>query len=238
MSAQTLETQLYTCVCVCEHICVCTYICVWGHACRCVWHPFTCMQRQRRLIVTHSFLCCRNNLNYATEELQNPFVWVSFSLVSCCNKVSCLASEYFAVAVTGHGIFPLIGGFLPIERSHGSFLRSVQIRWENHRVYLTCERFSKSNFPSLPCTSILFLHSTFSNHVDLFCFGHQQSVHVVKPRVQWRAVAQSSLVSQPFMDSRWIGGHFSCASIMFRKLANWWQTLWKIWPERLPTTWS
>ena len=27
-----------------------------------------------------------------------------------------------------HGIFPPIGGFLPIERSHGSFLRSVQIR--------------------------------------------------------------------------------------------------------------
>ena len=27
-----------------------------------------------------------------------------------------------------HGIFPPIGGFLPIERPHGSFLRSVQIR--------------------------------------------------------------------------------------------------------------
>ena len=60
-----------------------------------------------------------------------------------------------------------------------SFLRSVQIRWENYKVYLTCERFSKTNFVNLPCASISFLHSTFSNGVNLFCFGHHQSVHVV-----------------------------------------------------------
>ena len=76
-----------------------------------------------------------------------------------------------------HGIFPPISGFPPIERSHGSFFRSVQIRWENYRVYLTCERFSESNFPNLPRTSISFLHGTFSNGVNLFCFGHHQSVH-------------------------------------------------------------
>ena len=76
-----------------------------------------------------------------------------------------------------HGIFPPIGGFPPIERSHGSFLRSVQIRWENYRVYLTCERFSESNFGNLPRASISFLHGTFSNGVNLFCFGHHQSVH-------------------------------------------------------------
>ena len=76
-----------------------------------------------------------------------------------------------------HGIFPPIGGFPPIETSHGSFLRSVQIRWENYRVYLTCERFSESNFANLPHTSISFLHGTFSNGVNLFCFGHHHSVH-------------------------------------------------------------
>ena len=76
-----------------------------------------------------------------------------------------------------HGIFPPIGGFLPIERSHGSFLRSVQIRWENYRVYLTCERFSESNFTNLPRASISFLHYTFLNGVNLFCFGHHWSVH-------------------------------------------------------------
>ena len=74
-----------------------------------------------------------------------------------------------------HGIFPPIGGFPPIERSHGSFLRSVQIRWENYRVYLTCERFSESNFANLPHASISFLHGTFSNGVNLFCFGHHHS---------------------------------------------------------------
>ena len=76
-----------------------------------------------------------------------------------------------------HGIFPPIGGFPPIERSHGSFLRSVQIRWENYRVYLICEWFSESNFANLPRASISFLHGTFSNGVNLFCFGHHQSVH-------------------------------------------------------------
>ena len=81
-----------------------------------------------------------------------------------------------------HGIFPPIGGFPPIERSHGSFLRSVQIRWENYRVYLTCERFSESNFANLPHASISFLHGTFSNGVNLFCFGHHHSVHgLAKP---------------------------------------------------------
>ena len=34
-------------------------------------------------------------------------------------------------------------------RRSGHFLRSVQIRWENYRVYLACERFSKSNFAEL-----------------------------------------------------------------------------------------
>ena len=76
-----------------------------------------------------------------------------------------------------HVIFPLIGGFPPIERSHRSFLRSVQIRWENYRVYLTCERFSKSNFANLPRALISFLHGTLLNVVNLFCFGHDQSVH-------------------------------------------------------------
>ena len=76
-----------------------------------------------------------------------------------------------------HGIFPPIRGFPPIERSQGSFLRSVQIRWENYRVYLTCERFSESNFANLPHASISFLHGTFSNGVNLFCFGHHHSVH-------------------------------------------------------------
>ena len=76
-----------------------------------------------------------------------------------------------------HRIFPPVGGFPPIERSHGSFLRSVQIRWENYRVYLTCERFSESNFANLPHASISFLHGTFSNGVNLFCFGHHHSVH-------------------------------------------------------------
>ena len=76
-----------------------------------------------------------------------------------------------------HGIFPPIGGFLLSERSHGSFLRSVQIRWENYRVYWTCERFSESNFANSPHASISFLHGTFSNGVNLFCFGHHHSVH-------------------------------------------------------------
>ena len=76
-----------------------------------------------------------------------------------------------------HGIFPPIGGFPPIKRSHGSFLRSVQIRWENYRAYLTCERFSESKFANLPRASISFLHGTFLNGVNLFCFGHHQSVH-------------------------------------------------------------
>ena len=80
------------------------------------------------------------------------------------------------VPIFRHGIFPPIGGFPPIERPHGSFLRSVQIRWENYRVHLTCERFSESNFANLPRASISFLHGTFSNGVNLFCFGHHQSV--------------------------------------------------------------
>ena len=44
------------------------------------------------------------------------------------------ASFYFVTlgpwnqSTVRHGIFPPIGGFPPIERPHGSFLRSVQIR--------------------------------------------------------------------------------------------------------------
>ena len=75
------------------------------------------------------------------------------------------------------GIFLPIGGFPPIKRSHRSFLRSVQIRWENYRVYLTCERFSESNFANLPRGSISFLYGTFLNGVNLFCFGHHHSIH-------------------------------------------------------------
>ena len=82
----------------------------------------------------------------------------------------------YVICMSRHGIFLPIGGFPPIERSHRSFLRSVQIRWENYRVYLTCERFSESNFVNLPRASISFLHGTFSNGVNLFCFGHHQSV--------------------------------------------------------------
>ena len=51
--------------------------------------------------------------------------------------------------------------------------------WENYRVCLTCERFPGSNFASLPFTLISFLHSTFSSGLNLFCFGHHQSVHGV-----------------------------------------------------------
>ena len=98
--------------------------------------------------------------------------------------VMCVFFTYYVHVVgtlsmqpTRHGIFPPIGGFPPIERSHSSFLRSVQIRWENYRVYLICERFSESNFVNLPRSSISFLHGTFSNGVNLFCFGHHQSVH-------------------------------------------------------------
>ena len=134
-----------------------------------------------------------------------------------------------------HGIFPPIGGFPPIERSHGSFLRSVQIRWENYRVYLTCERFSESNFANLPHASISFLHGTFSNGVNLFCFGHHHSVHGL---AESTTKGSNPLASQPFTDCRQIGGHFVCVSTMFPELANWWQPLWKTWPERLPTTWS
>ena len=85
--------------------------------------------------------------------------------------------KQFKHGIIRNGIFPPIGGFPPIERSHGSFLRSVQIRWENYRVYLTCERFSESNFANLPHALISFLHGTFSNGVNLFCFGHHHSVH-------------------------------------------------------------
>ena len=44
-------------------------------------------------------------------------------------------------------------------------------------VYLTCERFSESNFANLSRASISFLHGTFLNGVNLFCFGHHLSVH-------------------------------------------------------------
>ena len=96
-------------------------------------------------------------------------------LVNGCSKAT--YDLHLFCAVYRHGIFPPIGGFPPIERSHSSFLRSVQIRWENYRVYLICERFSESNFANLPRSSISFLHGTFSNGVNLFCFGHHQSVH-------------------------------------------------------------
>ena len=94
----------------------------------------------------------------------NPYISLSVCLSVC-------------LSLSDMGFFPPIGGFPPIERSHGSFLRSVQIRWENYRVYLTCERFSESNFANLPHASISFLHGTFSNGVNLFCFGHHHSVH-------------------------------------------------------------
>ena len=100
------------------------------------------------------------------------------------------------------------------------FLWSVQICWENYRAYLTCERFSESNFASLPRASISFLHSTFSNGVTLFCCGHHQSVHVVLlwlTETTTREVTQWSLPSQSFSDSRWIGGHFVCVLTMFRE---------------------
>ena len=68
-----------------------------------------------------------------------------------------------------HGIFP------PIERSHGSFFEvgSNPLR-KLLDIYLTYERFSESNFASLPHASTSFLHSTFSNGVNLFCFGNHQ----------------------------------------------------------------
>ena len=51
-------------------------------------------------------------------------VWVTFTLFQG-HRGTCR-----------HGIFLPIGEFPPIERSHRSFLRSVQIRGETYRVYL------------------------------------------------------------------------------------------------------
>ena len=39
-----------------------------------------------------------------------------------------LLKTFYKTSLFRHGIFPPIGGFPPIERSHRSFLRSVQIR--------------------------------------------------------------------------------------------------------------
>ena len=52
--------------------------------------------------------------------------------LACCRVIShvCFAYSDFVLfpVMFRHGIFLPIGGFPPIERSHGSFLRSVQIR--------------------------------------------------------------------------------------------------------------
>ena len=175
-----------------------------------------------------AFVCmcvCVRESRYGMFLLMLRVVFVDFAM--CVHLYVCVC---VCVRESRHGIFPPIGGFPPIERPHRSFLRSVQIRWETYRVYLTCERFSNSNFPSLPRASISFLHSTFSNGVNLFCFGHQQSVHVVwlwLTETTTKGSDPASLASQPFRDSMRIGGHFVIVSAVLRKLANWWQPCWK-----------
>ena len=152
-----------------------------------------------------------------------------FLKLGCCTLASSPQAWFMSSSSRcRHGIFLLIGGFLPIEMSYRSLLRSVQILWENYRVYWTCERFSESNFVGLPCASISFLHSTFSTGVNLFCFGHHQSIHVLLlwlTETTTREVTHSSFASHLFRNSRWIDGHFVCVFMMFRKLANWWQLL-------------
>ena len=62
-------------------------------------------------------------------------LWKGKTSACVCEGQSCRRGNDLCMLCVGrrtgvcrHGIFPPIGGFPPIERSHRSFLRSVQIR--------------------------------------------------------------------------------------------------------------
>ena len=146
-------------------------VCVWMCFCVGVWasmRAFTYMYDQA---CKHVDVCACMYASVREWERERESVCMCMNICLLFRGVTQTGAMY------RHGIFPPIGGFPPNERSHGSFLRSVQICWESYRVYLTCERFSESNFANLPRASISFLHGTFSNGVNLFYFGHHQSVH-------------------------------------------------------------
>ena len=101
-------------------------------------------------------------------------ICVSLSVHACaCLCVVCVHAH----VSTDMGFFRQSVDFHQLWGLTCHFFRSVQILWENYRIYLTCERFSESNFANLPRASISFLHGTFLNGVNLFCLGHHQSVH-------------------------------------------------------------
>ena len=70
-----------------------------------------------------AFFCC----GICFKEHSCMFVTVSYSSHS---QMQNWHSDFssFPFPTFRHGIFPPVGRFPPIERSHGSFLRSVQIR--------------------------------------------------------------------------------------------------------------
>ena len=86
------------CVCMCVCMCFCTYTCMFVFFSLCV---DVCLQGVCVCVCFCTYTCM--------------FVFFSLCVDVCLQGVR-------------HGIFPPIGGFPPIERPHGSFLRSVQIR--------------------------------------------------------------------------------------------------------------